>query len=66
LPAGRGNMSVTFQISGVTDPHEVARIAERRFRDLVRKMQSDQPGLLSDLTRGSPFGSMRSRAAFSA
>ena len=40
--------SPTFQISGVTDPHEVARIAERKFTEMVRRGEYEQHGLLSD------------------
>jgi hypothetical protein len=47
-PAGRGDLSVKFEIHGVTDPEEVARIAEQKLRDLIYRMESDQRGLLSD------------------
>jgi hypothetical protein len=47
-PAPRGDTSVIFQISGVTAPREVARIAEQKFRDLLRQYESEQHALLSD------------------
>ena len=45
-----GPISVTnhWTISGVTDPRAVADIAERRFGEMMARLERDQRGLLSD------------------
>ncbi|WP_194164506.1 phage tail tape measure protein [Microvirga thermotolerans] len=45
---GRGDMSISFEINGATDPQEVARICEQKFRDFLWRLESEQRALLSD------------------
>jgi len=46
----RGDINITnhWSISGADDPQKVARFVDARFGDLVRRMESEQRGLLSD------------------